>query len=199
MGFEVWGLMAALVAGYFFGSIPFGLLLTRMVGLGDIRSIGSGNIGATNVLRTGNKGIAIATLLLDAAKGAVPVLAAAYFNPAYAPVAGLAAFIGHCYPIWLSFKGGKGVATFLGVIFALHYPVGFLCIASWLVVAALTRYSSLSALIMAVLTPAFFGLTGKPELIVLSSLLAILIIIRHNENIARLRSGSESKIGQKSE
>ncbi|WP_136682570.1 glycerol-3-phosphate 1-O-acyltransferase PlsY [Falsirhodobacter xinxiangensis] len=193
--------MLALVAvlAYLLGSIPFGVLITRAMGLGDLRAIGSGNIGATNVLRTGNKAAAAATLILDGAKGAVAVLIArAIFAEDAAQLAGLAAFLGHLFPVWLGFRGGKGVATFLGTILALAWPVGLLACATWLLVAKLFRYSSLSALVAAVVSPIFAILTGYQTVALLCALLALLVLIRHDANIRRLIAGTEPKIGQKS-
>ena len=189
--------IAAAVLGYLLGSIPFGLLLTRMAGLGDIRQIGSGNIGATNVLRTGNKGLALATLLLDGAKGAVAVLLARYFEPDLAVIAGAAAFIGHIFPIWLKFKGGKGVATALGTLLALNWEVGLLCCLTWLVVAFVFRYSSLSALLAIALSPVYAFFLGTMPQVWFGIGLAILVWIRHHENIRRLLKGEEPKIGKK--
>lgn len=190
--------LAALVLGYLFGSIPFGLLLTRSAGLGDIRSIGSGNIGATNVLRTGNKKLAAATLVGDALKGTVAVLLAGWlWGPQAAIVAGLGAFLGHIFPVWLRFRGGKGVATYLGVLIGLAWPVAILFAIVWLAMAYLTRYSSLSALTASVAAPlAFLGL-GQYDKAILFIILALLLFLKHRPNIARLLSGTESRIGQK--
>jgi glycerol-3-phosphate acyltransferase PlsY len=188
----------ALLIGYLLGSIPFGLLLTRFAGAGDVRAIGSGNIGATNVLRTGRKDLAAATLLLDGLKGTVAVLIGARLSPEGALVAGFAAFAGHIAPVWLQFKGGKGVATFLGCLFALHWPVGLAFCAIWLSVAALTRYSSLSALVASAASPLLlFALGHGGEAFVVGAM-ASLLWRKHAENIARLRAGTESRIGQKS-
>jgi glycerol-3-phosphate acyltransferase PlsY len=189
--------IAAAVLGYLLGSIPFGLLLTRMAGLGDIRKIGSGNIGATNVLRTGNKGLALATLLLDGGKGAAAVLIARYFEPDLAVIAGAGAFIGHIFPVWLKFKGGKGVATALGTLLALNWEVGVLCCLTWLVVAFVFRYSSLSALLAIALSPVYAFFLGTMPQVWLGLALAILVWIRHHENIRRLLKGEEPKIGKK--
>jgi len=193
--------IAAAVIGYLLGSIPFGLVLTRMAGLGDIRKIGSGNIGATNVLRTGNKGLALATLLLDGGKGAAAVLIARYFEPDLAVIAGAAAFIGHLFPVWLKFKGGKGMATALGTLLALNWEVGVLCCLTWLLVALVFRYSSLSALLSIAMSPVYAWFLGTtPEVwpqVYLSLALAILVWIRHHENIRRLLKGQEPKIGRK--
>ncbi len=187
----------AIVGGYILGSIPFGLVLTKLAGLGDIRNIGSGNIGATNVLRTGNKGLAAATLLLDGGKGAAAVLIASLWSPALGLVAGLAAFIGHLFPIWLKFKGGKGVATFLGILLALAWPLGLAAILTWLIVAYLYRMSSLAALIAAALTPLYANGLGTKHLIVYTAILAVLIFYTHRANIARILKRQEPKIGSK--
>lgn len=187
------------VIGYGLGSIPFGMILARVMGLGNLREIGSGNIGATNVLRTGSKTAAALTLLLDGGKGAVAVLLArAFAGEDSAQIAALAAFFGHCFPIWLGFKGGKGVATFIGLWLALAWPVGLALCATWLVTAAITRYSSLSALVAAVASPVWALVLGVPGAVALAAALAALILWRHHENIARLRAGTESRIGQKS-
>jgi glycerol-3-phosphate acyltransferase PlsY len=191
-------LIAALVGGYLLGSVPFGLILTRMAGLGDIRSIGSGNIGATNVLRTGNKKLALATLLLDGAKGAVAVLLARWLLPEPLPVvAGAAAFVGHIFPVWLKFKGGKGVATALGTWLALAWPIGIAACLTWLLVALVFRFSSLSALLAVALAPVYAIWLGTPALIWFGIGVAILVWIRHHENIRRLLKGEEPKIGKK--
>jgi acyl phosphate:glycerol-3-phosphate acyltransferase len=187
------------VLGYLLGSIPFGLLLTRAVGLGDIRGIGSGNIGATNVLRTGNKGLAAATLLLDAIKGAVAVWLARRFGPVdmLTPmVAGVAAFIGHVFPLWLKFKGGKGVATFWGTLMALAWPLGLSFAGLWLITLGLFRMSSLAALVGAVLVPLIAGFSYGPTMALGTGLMAIVILLRHRDNISRLIKGSEPKIGK---
>ena len=186
------------VLAFAFGSIPFGLLLTRAAGLGDIRSIGSGSIGATNVLRTGNKGAAALTLILDALKGVVAVLIARRLGGAdAAQLAALAAFLGHCYPVWLGFRGGKGVATFLGVWLALAWPVGLACCATWAVAAAVGRISSASALVAAALSTVWAVLLGYGDMLVLGAVLTLLVFWRHRANIARLRAGTEPKIGKK--
>ncbi|GAB2175652.1 glycerol-3-phosphate 1-O-acyltransferase PlsY [Dongia sp. agr-C8] len=192
-------LIVAIVGGYLLGSIPFGLLLTRMAGLGDIRSIGSGNIGATNVLRTGNKKLALATLLLDGAKGAVAVCLARWFflDPLLPVIAGAAAFAGHIFPVWLKFKGGKGVATALGTWLALAWPIGVLACLTWLVVAFVFRFSSLSALLAVALAPVYAIWLGTPALIWFGIGVAILVWVRHHENIRRLLKGEEPKIGKK--
>ncbi len=182
--------------GYLLGSIPFGLLLTRAMGLGNLRDIGSGNIGATNVLRTGNKAAAAGTLLLDGGKGIVAVLLArAFASEDAAQITALAAFLGHCFPVWLGFKGGKGVATFLGLLLILAWPVGLLACATWLATAAISRISSLSALVAASWSLLWSLLVGQGQIFVLTAILAALIFWRHRENLARIRAGTESKIG----
>ncbi|MFV0300316.1 MAG: glycerol-3-phosphate 1-O-acyltransferase PlsY [Paracoccus sp. (in: a-proteobacteria)] len=184
------------VLGYLLGSIPFGLVIARAFGLGDLRRIGSGNIGATNVLRTGNRPAALATLLLDAGKGAAAVLLARQFGGETAAIlAGGAAFLGHCFPVWLGFRGGKGVATFLGTLIALDWRLGLLACASWLLVALIARISSLSALIAAAMSPVYAWALGKPPLMGVALFMAVLIFIRHRANIARLMDGAEPRIG----
>lgn len=201
-------LMLGLVAlgGYLLGSIPFGVVLTRATGVGDVRQIGSGNIGATNVLRTGRKDLAIATLVLDAAKGAVALLLARHLigTEVAGAIAGGAAFLGHLFPVWLGFKGGKGVATFFGLILAACWPLGLLAAATWLLLAFTLRYSSLAALVAAAATPLYallplpaLGLPAEPSILVLAVFTAILIYIRHHENIGRLIKGVEPRIGAK--
>ena len=187
-----------LVVGYLFGAIPFGLILTRFAGLGDVRAIGSGNIGATNVLRTGRKGLAAATLLGDALKGTVAVLIASRFGgPEAALAAGLGAFLGHLFPVWLGFKGGKGVATFIGVLLGL-FPLGVLVFAAiWIGLAFLLRYSSASALAASAATPAALWAFGQGRLAVLFCVLALLLWWKHAPNIRRLAAGTEGRIGQK--
>ncbi|MEP7173443.1 MAG: glycerol-3-phosphate 1-O-acyltransferase PlsY [Aestuariivirga sp.] len=185
----------AVLIGYFCGSIPFGLLLTKAAGLGDVRSIGSGNIGATNVLRTGNKKIAALTLFLDGLKGAVPVLLFTYFGePQAGMIAGLAAMAGHIFPVWLNFKGGKGVATSLGVLFGLFWPLGLIFIALWLALVFAFRMSSLAGLVTSALTPLWAYLLGRPDLVLPTALIAIAIWIMHRANIGRLMKGEEPKI-----
>jgi glycerol-3-phosphate acyltransferase PlsY len=191
--------VGAVVFGYLLGSIPFGLVITRLAGMGDIRAIGSGNIGATNVLRTGNKGLAALTLIGDAGKGAAAVLItrALALGPEAVAVAGLAAFLGHLFPLWLGFKGGKGVATFLGVLAAYAWPVGLVFAGLWLSVAFLTRYSSLAALVAAAATPIVLGASGDWLGVGLFTMLTALVFIRHHANLSRLMRGEESKIGQR--
>lgn len=191
--------LIALILGYVLGSTPFGLLLAKAAGQGDIRSIGSGNIGATNVLRTGRKDIALATLVLDAGKAGVAALIAGYFFPgSFANlIAGGAALLGHCYPFWLKFKGGKGVATFFGVLFATAWPVGLIAGAIWLLSAFITRISSLSALLAAIGAPIAALIIGNKPVALMAACLAVIIFIRHRENIGRILSGTESKIGSK--
>ena len=186
------------VFGYLLGSVPFGLVITRALGLGDLRQIGSGNIGATNVLRTGNKGAALATLLLDSGKGAIAVLLARHFGgEAAAILAGGAAFLGHCFPVWLRFKGGKGVATFLGTVIALNWPLGLIACATWALTAAITRISSLSALLAAALAPVFAWGLGRTDMAAVAAFMAVLIFIRHHANISGLLAGTEPRIGRK--
>ena len=186
------------IAGYLLGAIPFGIVTARVLGLGDLRQIGSGNIGATNVLRTGSKLGAALTLIGDAGKaGAAVLLARALAAEDAAQIAGFAAFLGHCYPIWLKFKGGKGVATFFGLLFAVAWPIGVAAGATWLATAAIFRFSSLAALLTAVMTPLWIILMGFNSLFLLSLCLAGVIYWRHRENIIRLIRGQESKIGQK--
>ncbi len=191
-------LAIAFALGYLLGSIPFGLLLTRAAGLGDVRAIGSGNIGATNVLRTGNKGLAAATLLLDGLKGTAAVLIADhYFGQGAALLAGLGAFLGHLFPIWLKFKGGKGVATFIGVLLGLAWQGAAVFGLVWLAVATATRYSSLAALVAAAAVPVALYAMGKPEVAGLAAIMTLLILIKHRGNIARLIAGVEPRIGAK--
>jgi glycerol-3-phosphate acyltransferase PlsY len=191
-------LLAALIGGYLLGSIPFGLLLTRLAGLGDIRDIGSGSIGATNVLRSGRKGLAAATLLLDGGKGAAAVLLAANWGPDVQLMAGLGALGGHLYPVWLRFKGGKGVATALGLLLALAWPVALAACATWLLVAGLLRYSSLAGLLALAAAPLYaWWLVGDWQLVQFAAILAAFVWLRHRANIARLLKGQEPKIGRK--
>ncbi|MGY3467952.1 glycerol-3-phosphate acyltransferase PlsY [Bradyrhizobium sp. LM6.11] len=192
MGLEAF-LPVAFVIGYLLGSIPFGLVLTRLGGTQDIRSIGSGSIGATNVLRTGRKGLAAATLLLDALKGTAAVVIAGYIaGPNAAMLAGLGAFLGHLFPVWLKFRGGKGVAVYIGILLGLIWPAAVVFCLLWLATAATTRYSSLSALVAAFITPMFLWWFGQPALSALSAVLTLLLFYAHRENIKRLQSGKES-------
>lgn len=196
-GFLSLTLMGALVFGYFLGSIPFGLILTRFAGLGDVRSIGSGNIGATNVLRTGNKKLAAATLIFDMLKGTVAVLVASRYGPDAAIGAVFGAFIGHLFPVWIGFKGGKGVATYLGVLIGLAWPGALVFAAVWIVTALLTRYSSLAALIASIVVPIALYSRGYPAIAVLFAIMTVIVIFKHKANITRLLNGTESKIGAK--
>ncbi len=189
--------LTALLA-YALGSVPFGIVMARLFGLGDLRQVGSGNIGATNVLRTGNKPAAFLTLVFDAGKGAIAVLVARLaLGEDAAQLAGFAAFLGHCFPVFLGFKGGKGVATFLGTLIALAWPIGLAACAIWAVTAGLFRISSLAALVAAVLSPIVAWSVGYPQATLLCAALAVLILIRHHTNIARLVKGTEPRIGRK--
>ncbi|WP_374304902.1 glycerol-3-phosphate 1-O-acyltransferase PlsY [Methylocella sp.] len=199
--------LLAFVFGYACGSIPFGLILTTLAGAGNLRAIGSGNIGATNVLRTGRKDLAAATLLLDAAKAALPVLVVSFiasrrlspmdaWPPAPVLAVALGAFVGHIFPVWLGFKGGKGVATFLGALLAVSWPAGLAFMAVWLAVAFLTRYSSLSALTASAATPVVLWLLGQQGAAIVFAAMAALIFFKHAANISRLRAGTESRIGK---
>lgn len=191
-------LLLVIALSYLLGSVPFGLVFTRLAGLGDIRKVGSGNIGATNVLRTGRKDLALATLLMDAGKGAIAVLLARYLaDPSLAPVAGAAAFIGHCFPIYLRFKGGKGVATFFGTLFAIDIYLGLACAGLWLGTAAVFRISSLSALVASLLAPAIAYYVIGPESWIHIAFMTLVIYIRHRDNIGRLTKGDEPRIGGK--
>jgi len=184
--------------GYLMGSIPYGMVLTRLMGLGNLRDIGSGNIGATNVLRTGNKTAAALTLILDAAKGAVALLLARHFaGEDAAQIAALAAMLGHCYPVWLRFRGGKGVATFLGIMLACAWPVGVGCCLVWLIAAAVTRISSMGGLASASASTILLVVLGYGYGLVLGVLLTVLMFVRHRANIQRIKAGTEPKIGQK--
>ncbi len=195
---SITALFITAIAAYLLGSIPFGIVITRAMGLGNLRDIGSGNIGATNVLRTGNKPAALATLILDAAKGGVAVLIARYMvGEDAAQLAALAAFLGHLFPIWLGFNGGKGVATFLGTLLALAWPVGLAACATWAVTAAVTRISSLSALVAAALAALWAWAFGHADMTLLVIVLAALVIIRHHANITRMLAGTEPRIGKK--
>ncbi|SFI62151.1 glycerol-3-phosphate 1-O-acyltransferase PlsY [Albimonas pacifica] len=190
-------LLGALLLGYLLGSIPMGVLLSRAFGLGDLTKVGSGNIGATNVLRTGNKAAAALTLLLDAGKGAAAVLIAGMWGPDAAVLGACGAMIGHCFPVWLRFRGGKGVATILGCTLALSWPAGLVCLAVWLGAAALTRYSSVGGLAAAAASPLALWAFGRLEAVGLFVLLAALVFAKHHENLGRLARGTESKIGAK--
>ena len=187
---------AALLLGYLLGSIPFGVLLTRWGGAGDVRQIGSGNIGATNVLRTGRKGLAAATLVLDALKGVAAVLIVSHWSPADAPLAAAGAFLGHCYPVWLRFKGGKGVATLLGIALALHWPVGLVYAAVWLGVLLVLRISSLAGMLAAVSAPVAAALFERFDLVLLFLSLALILMWKHRENVERLLAGTEPRVGR---
>lgn len=186
------------VLGYLLGSVPFGMVLARAMNLGNLREIGSGNIGATNVLRTGSKKAAAATLLLDGGKGAAVALLARYLTGEdAAQIAGLMAFLGHCYPVWLRFRGGKGVATFLGLLLALAWPVGAACCLTWLVAALWKRMSSFAAITAAAMSTIWVILLGQGQIFLLAAILTLLVYWRHRSNIARIRAGTEPKIGQK--
>jgi glycerol-3-phosphate acyltransferase PlsY len=200
--------VAAFALSYLLGSIPFGLVLTKLAGLGDIRRIGSGNIGATNVLRTGNKGLAAATLILDGAKGAVAVLIAGLWGPDMQLMAGYGSLLGHLFPVWLGFKGGKGVATTLGILLAIAFPVGAAACLTWLLVAFTTRYSSVAALVSVAVAPLYAlylpllwrsgaESVGDTQIAVFAAVLAVLVWIKHHANIRRLLSGTETKIGHR--
>jgi glycerol-3-phosphate acyltransferase PlsY len=191
-------LPVALIFGYLCGSIPFGIILTRLAGTQDLRSIGSGSIGATNVLRTGRKSLAAGTLLGDLLKGTVAVILGGYLGgPTAAMVAGLGAFLGHLFPVWLKFKGGKGVAVYIGILLGLLWHAALFFCAVWLITAVISRYSSLSALLAAVATPIFLWWSDQPALTALFAVLTLLVFYAHRENISRLLAGTEGKIGQK--
>lgn len=193
MGLILWALI-----GYGLGSIPYGLIISRVMGLGDLRDIGSGNIGATNVLRTGNKTAAAMTVFLDGFKGAAAVLLARVISGEdAAQIAALAAFLGHCYPVWLGFRGGKGVATFLGIMIALAWPVGLACCAAWAVAAGLSRMSSMGALVAAASSTFFMVLLGHSGALLLGVVLTVWVFMRHRDNIKRIKAGTEPRIGQK--
>jgi glycerol-3-phosphate acyltransferase PlsY len=197
MSANAW-LPLAFVLGYLLGSIPFGLILTKLAGTEDLRSIGSGNIGATNVLRTGRKGLAAATLLLDVLKGTVAVIIAGYYGGAEAAMlAGLGAFLGHLFPVWLNFKGGKGVAVYIGILIGLFWPAAVVFCVLWLLTAVITRYSSLSALVASFVTPILLWWLAHSALAALFAVITVLLFIKHRENISRLLAGTEGKIGQK--
>lgn len=188
--------LLSLLLGYLMGSIPFGVLLTRLTGAGDLRSIGSGNIGATNVLRTGRKGLAALTLVLDGAKGAVAVLLVAAFWPRFQEAAAAGALLGHLYPVWLGFRGGKGVATFFGITLALHWESGLVYAITWLAVLALTRYSSLAGISAALLAPVAAAAFGRFDLTLLYLAFALLILWKHRANLERLMGGTEPRVGR---
>jgi acyl phosphate:glycerol-3-phosphate acyltransferase len=197
MSASAW-LPVAFILGYLLGSIPFGLILTRFAGTQDLRSIGSGNIGATNVLRTGRKGLAAATLLLDMLKGTVAVIiAGTWAGPNAAMLAALGAFLGHLFPVWLKFKGGKGVAVYIGVLIGLFWPAALVFCVLWLATAVITRFSSLSALVASFITPIFLWWVGHPALALLFAVLTLLLFYMHRENIRRLRAGTEGRIGER--
>lgn len=185
-----------LIGGYLLGSIPFGVILTRLAGAGDLRQVGSGNIGATNVLRTGRKGLAAATLLLDGLKGAVAVWLAQRFAPPDQLLAAAGAFVGHCFPVWLGFRGGKGVATLMGVVLALHWPLGLIYAAVWLGLLATLRISSVAGMAAAVSAPVAAAALGRFDLVLLLIALALIVLWRHGANIARLLDGTEPRIGR---
>lgn len=190
--------LLAVIGGYLLGSVPFGIVITRAMGLGDLRQIGSKSIGATNVLRTGNKGAALATLILDSGKGGIAVLvASALLSPTVGPIAGLAAFVGHCYPVWLNFRGGKGIATLLGILLALNFWAGLAACGTWLAVAVISRISSVSGMSAALSAPIFLAVFGRWDAVLAACFMAGLVIWRHQENIKRLMAGVEPRIGKK--
>ena len=186
---------AALAVGYLLGSIPFGVILTRMAGAGDLRTIGSGNIGATNVLRTGRKGLAAATLLMDAFKGWLAIALVAWLSPADVQLAAAGAFVGHCYPVWLGFRGGKGVATLMGIVLALYWPIGLVYAVVWLGLLAALRISSLAGIVAAIAAPVAAAMFGRFDMVILLIALALIVIWKHRENIDRLVSGTEPRVG----
>lgn len=189
--------MLAIALGYLLGSIPFGVILTRLAGAGDLRQIGSGNIGATNVLRTGRKGLAAATLLLDLLKGAAAVWIAEALWPGLGMLAAAGAFIGHCYPVWLKFKGGKGVATLMGIVLALHWPSGIVFAVVWLGLLATLRISSVAGMVAAISAPVSAAVMNRFNLVLLLVVLALIVLWKHRENIERLLAGTEPRIGSK--
>ena len=184
--------------GYLLGSVPFGLILTRMFNAGDLRQIGSGSIGATNVLRTGRKGLAASTVLLDAGKGALAVWIAARWLPGFEGIAAVGAILGHCFPVWLKFNGGKGFATAAGVCLALSWPVMLICLAVWAIALAVSRISSVSSLLSVITAPIAAWLLGLPAIVPVMAAVAGIVIVQHRANIARLRAGTEPKVGSKS-
>jgi len=193
------GPVGALLIGYLLGAIPFGVLLTRLTGAGDLRTIGSGNIGATNVLRTGRKGLAAATLVLDALKGAAAILLVRTIfpgEPQLDPLAAFGALLGHLYPVWLLFRGGKGVATFLGILFAFSWQIGLVAAAIWLLMLAITRYSSLSGMTMAISAPVTAALLDRFDLAMMFLGFALLIVWKHRSNLDRLLRGTEPRVGR---
>lgn len=190
------GPLLSLAVGYLLGSIPFGILLTRAAGAGDLRAIGSGNIGATNVLRTGRKGLAALTLILDGVKGAAAVLIVAAWSPGHEPLAAAGAMFGHLYPVWLRFRGGKGVATLFGVMAGLHWPSALIYAAVWIGTLLLTRYSSLAGLLAALLAPVAAALFGRFDLVLLYLAFGLLVFWKHRANVERLLAGTEPRVGQ---
>ena len=197
MGLSALEMLVSLAFGYLCGTIPFGLILTKSAGLGDIRSIGSGNIGATNVLRTGNKKLAALTLVLDALKGTVPALLMGWlYGPQAAVLAGLAAFFGHLFPMWLGFKGGKGVATSIGVLFGLYWPLGLIFVAVWIAMAVAFRISSLAALTASLVSPLAAYLAGRPGLVLPAAIMGLAVFITHRANISRILTGEEPRLGK---
>ena len=186
---------AALLLGYLLGSIPFGVILTRMAGAGDLRTIGSGNIGATNVLRTGRKGLAAATLLLDLLKGWAAVMLMEWLWPGNGPLAAAGAFLGHCYPVWLRFAGGKGVATLMGIVLALYWPSGLVYAAVWLGLLALVRISSVAGMLAAISAPVSAAWFGQFDIVLLLLALALIVLWKHRANLDRLFAGTEPRIG----
>ena len=194
---SVLNILLVAITSYLIGSVPFGLILAKLLGLGNLRDIGSGNIGATNVLRTGNKLAAILTLVFDLGKGALAVLTASlFYGEAAAQIAGLASFLGHCFPVWLKFKGGKGVATFIGILLALYWPTGILTCLTWLSTAFISRISSLSALISSAASIFWIWLLDKPDAVFVITTLTIFIWLRHRNNISRIIAGTETKINK---
>jgi acyl phosphate:glycerol-3-phosphate acyltransferase len=195
---QVWALPALLLIGsYLLGSVPFGVLISHAAGATDPRQVGSGNIGATNVLRSGGKGLALLTLLLDGGKGAAAVLVAERLMPGTGPMAGVSAFVGHLFPIWLRFKGGKGVATLLGIALAVHWPTGLVAVAVWLLALALSRHSSVAGMSAAVATPVAAAYFFRTDLTVMFLALALMVLWRHRANIGRLLDGTEPRIGDR--